>query len=39
VDESNYPGTWKAWLVDRIFMWWDWAPRFAQQWAMNNDHY
>lgn len=35
---SNYPGTFKAWLVDRVFTFWDFMPRFIRQWALDNDH-
>lgn len=40
--ESNYPGTWKAWLVDTIYGVWvfvGWLPVWIMRWADNNDHY
>ena len=37
--ETNYPGTLKSWLVDRVFIWWDFMPNFIRNWAEANDHY
>ena len=33
------PNNFKAWCVNRVFVWWDWLPGFVRRWAETNDHY
>jgi len=28
----------KAWLIDTIFVWWDFLPPSVRRWAEANDH-